>query len=86
MRLEEFSEEQLKEELDRREAARRERVAIPFGERDWTKMGECVVNGVYQMIETGREINDFERHVFELAIEAVYGSDCWGWYNDLTNR
>lgn len=78
--LEKYTDEELRAEMDRREKEK-DKKPEPKEEIDWSKLIECVKEGVTILDEEGYEQNDFEHYVFEAAMTAVYGDEIWDWWN-----
>jgi hypothetical protein len=75
MKLIEFTDEQLEDELKRRRTPV-VRDPLPMDQRDFTKVGEITISLVNWMVETGN--GDATGHMFndcieDLVLEAVYG-------------
>jgi len=81
MSLKEYSTEDLRKELTRREEE--SSAAAPLEKIDWQPVIDLVIDGVDTMRNECYEPKDFEHYVYEAVMEAVYGKDVWKWYNDL---
>jgi len=85
MDLKEFTKEDLKTELERRETIESKPV-VPFNitqgktVRDYSKVEKaCEVH--IQELADGRLDEDSEHYIYEAAMEAVYGKKIWDWVN-----
>lgn len=77
-KISDFSDEQLKEELKRREAVR---VAPVLPNPDFTKVIKIVTENV--MAKASGVHNRDDGFLWEAAMEAVYGPTVWTWYSKL---
>lgn len=77
--LKDFSEEELKGELERREKVRNQRPR-PQGS-DFSPLVEWMESGMDHVEQHNCEPKDFEHYVFETAMNCVYGKDVWEWLN-----
>jgi hypothetical protein len=78
MSVKELSTAELEIELARRKLAQSEppkAVVTP----DWTRLLDCVQEGVAKIVLEKYQDEDFANYVYEEAIEAVYGSGFWDW-------
>jgi hypothetical protein len=78
MQIEEFTTDQLKEELKKREAE--ENRILPIKNPDFTKLIECCEYGVKEIARQGYS-KDLKHYVYETAMQAVYGPKCFEWIN-----
>ena len=80
VKLSDFTAEELQAELEKRKIVVPDPVATP----DFSKLVACVVDHVKDCSDANN-IDDGDSHqfVFEAAMEAVYGPDCWIWFNAL---
>lgn len=76
-----FSAEELKNELKRREAATP--VATPKNEVDWNTVYDYAIEGISQLAKDGYQPKDFEHYLYEAVINAVYGNGVWPIINSL---
>ena len=79
MSIRNFTSEELKSELERRETQPMPR---PLEQMSFDKVIDRCKHAVEHLYHEGREATDVGRWVFEDAMEAVYGTDIWGWYNE----
>jgi hypothetical protein len=79
IKLSDFSDEDLKDELERRKVP-----ALParLNNPDFTALINAVVDHVNRSIKSENSDDD-KQWIFEAAVEAVYGKDCWVWWNKL---
>jgi len=87
MDLTKLTDEQLKAELEAREA-KRKADAIPQQKKEinWQPLLNHLHEGIVNMVEDdGYPGKDFDHYVFETAMECVYGKDVWKWYNEHYN-
>jgi len=77
-----FSIEELKAELKRREEAAPP-VAKPRDQVDWSGVYDTAVEGITHLVQNGYEPEDFEHWVYESVIGTVYGRDIWLTINKL---
>jgi len=80
--LDKFTDEQLDEELIRR-AREKAKAAMPKPTliQNWTPLTDYILHAADQVNTQGYEPKDFEHYCFEMALEAVFGSDIWQWWN-----
>jgi hypothetical protein len=73
-----FTTEELAEELARREQEVYYSEPEPLGAPDYTKLEETVVGYVgFVWGDDYHEDNDYRHYIFEAAMEAVYGEEIW---------
>jgi hypothetical protein len=73
--LNEFSDEELKEELERRELSKNKPTQNP--NPDWSVVKENAEYYVNGLIEEGRPPKDMEHYIFESVINTLYGRNVW---------
>jgi hypothetical protein len=78
--LKSFSDNELREELKRREEVVKN-MPQPIMMPDFAVLIKYVSNSIKAKAEDGYETKDFEHHVFELVMEAIYGKQFWYWWN-----
>lgn len=74
--------DELKAEIAIREA---EIVMSPQLQRtlDFTRLIKMVQNEVGKMARSGRKDDDFEHHVYESVMDALYGQPYWNWITKM---
>jgi hypothetical protein len=58
----------------------------PLPEPNMALLIESIRHEVEYVEEHGHHHKDGDHHIFEEAMEAVYGPDIWEWYNDIVDR
>lgn len=85
-----ISTDDLRNEMERREKeekAKLRQAPNPLPNPDFSKLHQMVINGVQSVSENdGYAGKDFRYYLFETALEAVYGSDIWKWWNKYSNE
>lgn len=51
---------------------------------DYSSLIVYISNSISEL-QAGKTVKDFEHNVFQLALEAIYGKDCWDWFNKLNS-
>jgi len=74
-KLEEFSDEELEEELRQREA--RKSIPVENPHPDWSIVKTSAKEYINGLAENGRSPRDIEHYIFESVIEALYGQEVW---------
>lgn len=69
---------ELEEELERR---KNNLPPTPIAQPNFGPLQKMIITNINQAIKDDEEPKDFEHYVFENAIEAVYGTDFWKWWN-----
>jgi len=81
--LEDFSTEDLTEELARRESLK----SLPptlveqGGSFDWDPLVSLITKYIKDKQIGQHDRDDFDHWVMEAAVEVIYGSDIWKWWN-----
>ena len=79
--ISDFSENELKEELERREKEKKiSQTPKPVANVDWSHLHNLLIEEVENRAD-GNHTKDFEHWVFETALEAVFGKSIWDWWN-----
>lgn len=79
--LEEFTDTELEEELNRRK--KQNAAPTPLDSPDWEPVKSACEEIVKSIInETYHMDDDSSHYVFEEAMKAVYGKDIFKWYNE----
>ncbi len=81
MSLNNYSKEDLQQELNNREQ-RKQNAPQPFEEPDYSKANDLVVKYITEISETGTG-TDITNDVYEAVMEAVYGKDIWNYIDRL---
>jgi hypothetical protein len=83
MELEEYSEEELKAELKRRDLLKQVPEQCPADKIDWTKCIETAKSNLENIIEDpGADDDEDDRYyAYEALMEAVYGEAFFTWKN-----
>ena len=82
--LRDFSDEDLKKELEWREK-KNNKPPLQKDDIDWTPLLVMVQEGVDGIARDGRPGKDFDHYVFETVMECVYDRDIWKWWNSHAN-
>lgn len=82
--LNEYSDEQLRAELERRKKIV-ETAPAELTYHDFRPLIDLVREGVTAVRVSGFAPKDFEHGVFEVALEGMYGKGFWTWW-DKANR
>lgn len=82
MSLDEFTDNELQMELDRRKNMR-ENLPLELKKPDYSALHKSVVAYLEALAENGLEDNDTEHYIFETAVEAVYGEGVWDFVNSI---
>lgn len=53
----------------------------PVQTPDFSALAAYVKENFDHVAEQGYEMDDFDNHATEYAMEAVFGKDVWAWYN-----
>jgi len=80
MSLKEYSIEELKSEIERRE---QDNIPKPISAPDWSPVIETCVSHITE-IANGDYDTDGKHWVYESAMEAVFGESVWTWINSNT--
>lgn len=80
MAIDDFTEEELKKELERRKK-KKTSPPKPKANPDWSQLLQTMASGLEEMIKAEYEDSDLEAYVAEAAWEAVYGTEFWAWKN-----
>ena len=83
MDIKEYPIKELQEELKRREQEENARAITPKTPIDWEPLLKLLQNGVVVVNDEGYVPKDFDHHVFETAMEVVYGRDIFKWWNKM---
>jgi hypothetical protein len=81
-KLNDFTDEQLAQELERRAAEKEQlsKVPEPLDDVDWSAVKEICVSHIESMSKADYcNDNSDKDYIFEAAISAVYGPDIWEW-------
>ena len=81
MSLKDYTDAQLQKELERRKVSRTPPKRLP--NPDFTKLVETIETCVRDTEKDNYWDEDFIHHIYEAAIEAVYGHNFWTWVNSL---
>jgi hypothetical protein len=76
-----FSIHQLEEELKRRASQKPDRMACA----NWTQVIDYVGWAITQIHEDKGIPKDFEHHLMEEVLTAMYSQDVWTWWNKKIN-
>lgn len=80
MNLQAVTDEQLRDELSRREAARKSAPPpVAIEKPDFSALIACITEGVNEMVKEQRADDNFKSYVYETAMEAVFGRSYWIW-------
>jgi hypothetical protein len=84
MKLAEYTDEELKKEMERRETIKK---YVPYAKScsstSWNLLYNLVTNQVISLEEGGKvSAADFKQLVFEIVMESIYGKEIWDWWND----
>lgn len=88
--LKQFSDAALANELKRREDEKK-KAARPVAKLviDWSRVTDMFEREVASLSDADEEdrylSKDFQHYVFEEVLEAIYGKDIWGWWNEMAN-
>lgn len=77
--LAEYSDEELREELERRKSKAPK--PLPNALENYDKLRNFIIADIDRQALTRKESRDFEKRVCELALEAVFGPKYWDWRN-----
>lgn len=77
--IKELSIDELRSELQRREAEPPEPPPEVLTEPDWKPLIQCITEGVEQSVRDGYEDDNFQHYVYEAALVAVFGHGYWRW-------
>ena len=80
--LQNFSKEELQEELERREKTVLSK-PIPFINPDFRQVHKLCIGYVNQ-VASGEDDEDLTHYIFEAAVTAVYGEKVWDYINKAT--
>ena len=81
--LEGFTDEDLKKELEQREAkAAANNIPKRQHQIVWCPLVQVIEDGIQGIVENGFPGKDFDHYVFEQALECVFGKDIWKWWNE----
>jgi hypothetical protein len=82
MPIEQYSDDELRQELEQREKAQ-QNAAIPKPVEcpDFEGLKEQCAQYITEIIRTGWADDDIEHYIFEAALSAVYGNSVWEWVN-----
>ena len=81
MSLDDYTDEELQEELDDRE--RNRSVPQPLEKPDYSNVFASAVEYITDLSETGCESKDCEHYMYEMVMEAVYGDKIWDYINEI---
>lgn len=79
--LSHYSMDELQGEIDRRRMIQKK--PVPVNNSNYTELRQLCLDYIDQVSRLAVD-DDLEHHVFEAALEAVYGEDIWGYINRLT--
>lgn len=79
--LKDVSYEELEAELARRRAVRAGGPPEPLATPDFAHLQSIIVEGIKDAHDEQWQDEDFKHHVYETAVEAVYGPTFWKWRN-----
>ena len=77
-----FSSEELEAEIENRKNIK----PTPLSQPNFDNLVQYIKNNVDNISDGGRLDKDFEHYLFEMALEAIYGSTIWKWWNDKAQQ
>jgi hypothetical protein len=80
LRLDRFSMEDLKKEIERREKLV-DLPPEPLGHPDFNPLLHMVAHAVKSIVATQSPGKGFKQYVFEAVLEGIYGEKIWPWWN-----
>lgn len=83
--LSKITDAELQREITRRaEEKKKAPKAIPFSKQNWQEVVMHITSSVQEVEEDDDRTfpSDFEHEVFVLAMETVYGTNIWKWWNE----
>lgn len=81
MDLEEFTMEELEQELKRRRATKPEILTDKEVCNKFTDIKKFLDSNMENVIKKGYPLKDFKYTCYEILIEAFYGTSIWDWFN-----
>ena len=81
MRIKDYTNGELEEELERRRVTERLRAVVPkrLDEIDWQPVLTCAESGFARMLAEHYEDDEFKHYIYEAVMTAVYGPGYWPW-------
>jgi hypothetical protein len=81
MSLEEYTDAELKDELEKREILR-EKKPLPYSDIRCSALLKPIVDATeayLQELKAGSNNNDLKQYIFETVMDTFYGKDVWLW-------
>jgi phosphomannomutase len=81
MSLEEYTDRELKDELEKREILR-EKKPLPYSDIRNSALLKPIVSATeayLQEIKAGSDNHDLKQYIFEVVMDTFYGKDVWLW-------
>lgn len=83
MSLHNYTDDELKAEIDRRIQEENDRVFTVQTKMDWDNVIRAIEDYVLVARRDKYLLKDFDHYLFETVMETVYGKDIWKWWNKI---